>query len=341
MGKVTVGGVEFVDILHVPMERRLQTLAALGAFLSFAFGGASAIVFLVYLLFTRFWWVTMLYMVWYIYDWDASSRGGHRLEWVRRLKSNRYLRDFFPVTLIKTAELSPENNYIFGYHPHGVMSMGGFVNFSTEATGFSEKFPGIRPYLLTLKLLHQFPMYREWLTLFGICDVSRQSIDYILKGKGNAVIIVIGGAKESMDANPGEATIVLKNRKGFVKMALRHGAHLVPVYSFGENDIYYLVLKNGPGSKTRLFQRWWQKLFGFAPILFAGRGIFNYNIGLVPYRVPINTVVGKPIPVEKDANPSQEKIDALHETYMSELEKLFNEHKAHFGYKELSIKFVE
>lgn len=62
------------------------------------------------------------------------------------------------------------------------------------------------------------------------------------------------------------------------------------MYSFGENDIYHLVLQNEPGSKIRKFQRAWQKIFGFAPILFAGRGIFNYDVGLIPYRVPINTV---------------------------------------------------
>lgn len=208
---------------NIPLERRLQTLAALGAFLSFSFGGASATAFLIWLLFTRYFWVTLLYLVWYIYDWDSSSRGGHRVEWIRRLKGSKYLRDFFPISLIKTADLDPNHNYLLGYHPHGVMSVGGFLNFSTEATGFSQKFAGIKPYLLTLKLLHQFPLYREWLSWNGICDVSKESIEYIWKTKGNAVVIVIGGAKESMDANPGEATIVLKNRKGFVKIALRHG----------------------------------------------------------------------------------------------------------------------
>lgn len=52
------------------------------------------------------------------------------------------IRDYFPIELIKTADLKPEKNYIFCYHPHGVISLGAISNFATEATGFSEKFPG-------------------------------------------------------------------------------------------------------------------------------------------------------------------------------------------------------
>lgn len=63
------------------------------------------------------------------------------------------------------------------------------------------------------------------LLLPGICPVNKHSIDYLLSknGTGNAVIIVIGGAAESLQCAPGMNSVTLKNRKGFVKLALQKG----------------------------------------------------------------------------------------------------------------------
>ena len=59
----------------------------------------------------------------------------------------------------------------------------------------------------------------------GVCDVSKESIEWILtkQGKGNAVVIVVGGAEEALEARPGNYKLTLARRKGFVKMALRTG----------------------------------------------------------------------------------------------------------------------
>lgn len=51
--------------------------------------------------------------------------------------------------------------------------------------------------------------------------------------------------------------------------------------------------------------------------------------------------VGKPILVEKDENPTQDKINGLHQTYMDELEKLFDENKAKYGYEHQTIQFID
>lgn len=46
------------------------------------------------------------------------------------------------------------------------------------------------------------------------------------------------------------------------------------------------------------------------------------------------STVGRPIPVQKTLHPTPEQIDELHQTYMEELRKLFNEHKGKYGIPE-------
>ena len=167
-GHVKLFGIEFAP-LNVPLKRRLQTLAVLQWTLSFFFMGLSCIALLITLLFTRFYWLTLLYGIWYVYDFYQPERGGRRSEWIRRWSVWKHYRDFFPLNLHKTCDLDPGKNYIFLVHPHGIMGMGIFGNFATEATGFSELFPGIRSILLTLKLQFVFPLVRDYIMAVGEC----------------------------------------------------------------------------------------------------------------------------------------------------------------------------
>ncbi|PVD19111.1 hypothetical protein C0Q70_21671 [Pomacea canaliculata] len=168
-------------------------------------------------------------------------------------------------------------------------------------------------------------------------EVSKASIEWILtkEGTGNAVGIIIGGAVEALDAVPDRYVVNLKNRKGFVRLALKHGASLVPVFSFGENNIYTQV-SNPEGSRLRRFQLFLTHRLGFSPPIFHGRGIFNYTFGLLPFRRPIYSVVGKPIDVIKRQEPTEEEVDKLHKQYMDALNELFETHKLEYGAKESS-----
>jgi Diacylglycerol acyltransferase len=82
------------------------------------------------------------------------------------------------------------------------------------------------------------------------------------------------------------------NHVTFNRMIPLVSSHLVPVYGFGENDLYRQLILNPPGSIVRRGQRWLQKTTGMVPVFFCGRGIFNYSIGWMPHRHAIN-VVGK------------------------------------------------
>lgn len=137
-------------------------------------------------------------------------------------------------------DLDPERNYIMGYHPHGVISIGAIGCVAGDYAGWRILFPKIKSYLITLPINFKIPLLRELLIFSGIVNSNKKSISYLVsnKKKGNATIIVVGGAEESLEAHEDNFNLVLKNRKGFVKLAIQNGASLVPIYGFGENSLY-------------------------------------------------------------------------------------------------------
>ncbi|CAJ0913645.1 406_t:CDS:2, partial [Entrophospora sp. SA101] len=197
------------------------------------------------------------------------------------------------------------------------------------ANNFSKEFPGIKCRLLTLASNFNIPLYRDYLMAQGLASVSRQSCENILcrKGPGHSIMIVVGGAGESLNARPGIYDLVLKKRLGFIKLSIRSGACLVPVFSFGENDIWEQA-DNPKESKVWKFQKLIQKYIGWTMPLFHGRGVFNYDIGVLPHRRPIND------------NPSEEEILKVQEKYIEGLYNIWNEYKDIYATNRKILNFV-
>ncbi|XP_039557951.1 2-acylglycerol O-acyltransferase 2-like, partial [Passer montanus] len=125
----------------------------------------------------------------------------------------------------------------------------------------------------------------------GLVSSEPASLEHLLSqpGGGSVAVIALGGPPEALEARPGALRLQLLRRRGFVRIALRHGAPLVPVFSFGENELFRQV-PNPPGSRLRRLQARLQRLMGVALPLFHARGVFQYSFGLLPFRRPIHTV---------------------------------------------------
>ncbi|KAL3458881.1 diacylglycerol acyltransferase [Aspergillus heterothallicus] len=262
-----------------------------------------------------------------------------RSDFLRSLPLWRLVASYFPLSLYRTTPLPASQKYIFGYHPHGILSHGAFAAFATESLGFSSLFPGIENSLLTLDSNFNIPIYRDYLLLLGMNSVSRHSCEKILstggsdnKGTGKAITIVIGGAKESLEAVPGSMRLVLRNRKGFAKLAIRTGASLVPVLAFGENELYTMTANLDPKTLSGRVQQTFKRIFGLTVPFLYSKGPYQLDFGVTPHRRPVNIVVGRPIAVRKMQDPVDEVyLDEVHGRYIGELERIWFEWKALFA----------
>ncbi|KAF7274157.1 2-acylglycerol O-acyltransferase 1-like isoform X2 [Rhynchophorus ferrugineus] len=325
-----IAGIKFAP-LDISLDRRLQTLAVACGFNWFIFGGFFCLVWSVYLvLFTKYWHLTTLYFVWMWWDLNTSQTGGRSSRWVRNWVWWYYMKEYFPSRMerLPWVELDKKKNYLFCCFPHGMLSLGVFTNFGSDYGEYKIYFPHHTPKVVTLSQHYTMPFFREMALGLGGISAEANSIEYVLRKPegGNVCVLMPGGAQESYYCKPGQYQIILKQRKGFIKLALRNGAPLVPVLSFGETDTFDQL----EGSTLRKIQEKLRKLIGLAPAIPIGRGFFQYSFGLVPRRKRIVVVVGNPMDVPKIPEPSREQIDEYHSQFVKHLEDMFEEQKYNY-----------
>ncbi|TPX32523.1 hypothetical protein SmJEL517_g04348 [Synchytrium microbalum] len=269
-----------------------------------------------------YWWLWLLYIPYIYFDRETAWKGGsNRYQWFRDGIWWRYYRDFFNVKLHKTADLDPKKNYLMAYAPHGIYGLGATVSVQSPYCNFKELFPGIDIKTGTLDSNFNVPFWREWNFAFNLVSVSAKSLTHILtkSGPGRSAMIVVGGAEEALYAYPGQNKLVLKKRKGFVKLAIRTGASLVPVFCFGENDCFWQLR----GPVIAKYHAWFKRNFGWVNLIFYGQIPFI----TMPRKVQLAIVIGAPVAVIKQDNPSTEYIDEVWHNYVAALHAAYDAHK--------------
>jgi 2-acylglycerol O-acyltransferase 2 len=137
---------------------------------------------------------------------------------------------------------------------------------------------------------------------------------------------MVGGSEEAYHAGVSEyEELILSKRKGFIRIALETGTPIVPVYGFGENALYTIIPSKHP--YWQKFQSFFKSLTKYPISVVNGRGIGNFEFGILPRRVPLTTVLGEPIIVPKIEKPSQEEIDKWHSLYIEKLKDVYRDYK--------------
>ena len=214
-------------------------------------------------------------------------------------------------------------------------SIGAMGAFGPVHADVQQLLGGLEISCSTLDSNFRIPVVREFLLAMGGIGVSEESIKSALN-RGRAVMVVLGGASEALYAKPLKHDVVVKKRYGFFRIALATGSSIVPVYSSGENELFYQL----DCGFTRLVNAWLVKNLGFfIPVYFGtGQSLFNP----VPQRRAIITVIGEPIEVKRKSQPTSDDIERLKRLYIHGLEEIIDSFADLYSPRRLSdLKIVE
>ena len=220
---------------------------------------------------------------------------------------NKQVEENIQATFRMECPEAPPPTCLFIWQPHGLISVSS-VMFNTGLCTH----PNYRPnHAVTLPFYHYFPVVGDVVRYLGSIPSDSGSITKTLR-KGEPVSVMLGGVREMLDAQGTHMKLYIRNRTGIFGIALETGTPLVPVLTYGENEVF-------PRSDA-----WWatginqtlHAYLGMAVGIPTWKALQNwFELSYKPLK-PIVTHVGSPIPAVGD-------IPTLRDTYIKAVEQLF------------------
>ncbi len=192
---------------------------------------------------------------------------------------------------------------------HGILPVDGLLlNYAIKETY------GRWPRGLTDRRVFRIPVLRQFFMDLGIVLGDPQTGQELLE-REEIVFIMPGGAREAFKSSQDRYQLMWKRRMGFVRLAIRAGAPIIPVVCMGIDDTYH-VLFDG----YRLSER----IFGKDVLL-----PITIPLGLGPLPLPakLTHYVGKPVRFRyrpQDADDPQ-KVSRLHRRVLKGMQTLLQQ----------------
>jgi len=162
------------------------------------------------------------------------------------------------------------------------------------------------------------PALRELMLLANFRSANAKVLDKLL-ADGKVAGVFPGGIHEQLASDPSCERLFFARNLGFVRAAIKQGVPLVPMYNFGENQLFDI-----PKWSRRISDFLYSKFGAGAPL-----GFGRWGLPLLPNQQAVETRFGMPVDVgPAEAQPSQERVERVFRAYCAELHRLFEEHKS-------------
>ena len=131
----------------------------------------------------------------------------------------------------------PTQPALYTFHPHGLL------NITRAVHTIDPKSPLFVHLRSAYHAIHSgffhVPFLREIMLYGGCIPATHHYMDWAIE-QGKSVTLTPGGAREVQYAkeNTNREVWLLRNRKGFLRFARRHGVPIVPLYTAGEQDAF-------------------------------------------------------------------------------------------------------
>jgi hypothetical protein len=166
------------------------------------------------------------------------------------------------------------NQALYIWYPHGHLGIGAF---GSVACGLGPQWTRRSTALAVAPPFFDIPALRQMALSVGLVRSDEISMRSCL-GAGNSLVVLAGGVAERNLAEPGSMRLI-DGRRGFMRLARDFKLPIIPVFSFGENELIDEVATKGPA--TGLMEAWHGSLA--LPSFSATRRFFGRPIG--PLRV--------------------------------------------------------
>jgi hypothetical protein len=142
----------------------------------------------------------------------------------------------------------------------------------------------------------------------------------VMKDPSRSIAICPGGFSEAVfaDARDPVEYSFIKDRLGFIKMAIWYNRDIVPVYSFGQSQLYYTV-RSQRALRAKIAQKYRVPMVAWLGMLVSNQP--NTNTSLV-------TVFGKPFPT---SSYRLDQVAEAHAAYLLHVHDLFYAHRDKAG----------